>query len=177
MRRIQDGEMASMNVLFERYQRPMYNFFMKSTFDAVASEELTQELFIRMLRYSASYRPELGSVKSWLFRMAANLHINYRNAQSKKAMHSVVLTESHLAVAETNDARRFTEEEYEKLGASLQQLKTEQRQLIVLSKYQGLKYEEIASITGLSVVNVRVKIHRAILALREVYFKPTKPTV
>jgi RNA polymerase sigma-70 factor (ECF subfamily) len=66
---------------------------------------------------------------------------------------------------------RYTETDYSRLDGALQELDIEQREVLVMSRYQGLKYEEIAVILGLSVNAVKVRVHRSILALRKVYFK------
>jgi RNA polymerase sigma factor (sigma-70 family) len=170
MKEVQNGRLEAMAVLFERYQTPMYNYFLKLSFDASQSEDLTQQLFIRALQYRNSFCPEQGRVKTWLYRMAVNLHIDHRKQQAKRRMLVVPLDDVHAAVSETT-AGNFTEADYSILDKSLIQLEPEQRNLILLCRYQGLKYEEVAAILGMSVANVKVKMHRAILALRKLYFK------
>lgn len=63
----------------------------------------------------------------------------------------------------------FPEEDYEKLDRAIMSLSDAQRELIVLSRYQGLKYEEISSITNQSVSAIKVGIHRALRQLRTVF--------
>jgi RNA polymerase sigma factor (sigma-70 family) len=67
----------------------------------------------------------------------------------------------------------FNEEEYEKLDRAMARLTPEQKEILVLSRFQGLKYEEISSIRDLSVPAIKVQVHRAIKQLREHYFKLT----
>ncbi|GAH56031.1 unnamed protein product [marine sediment metagenome] len=62
-------------------------------------------------------------------------------------------------------------ERFQQLNSALAKLSEEQRELLVLSRFQGLKYEEISKINGTTVGVVKVKIHRAINKLREVYFE------
>jgi DNA-binding NarL/FixJ family response regulator len=54
---------------------------------------------------------------------------------------------------------------------ALERLPPDDRELLVMSRFEELKYEEIAEATGLSLANVKVRIHRAIKKLREVYFQ------
>jgi RNA polymerase sigma factor (sigma-70 family) len=170
MKKVQNGQLEAMAILFDRYQVRIYNYFLKLSFDASQSEDLTQQLFIRALQYRNSFRPQQGSVKTWLYRMAVNLHIDHKKQQAKHRMLVVPLNDVHGSVAETA-TRSFTEADYSKLDKALVQLEPEQRKLILLCRYQGLKYEEVAAIMGMTVVNVKVKMHRAILALRKLYFK------
>jgi RNA polymerase sigma-70 factor (ECF subfamily) len=170
MKEVQNGRLEAMAVLFERYQMRMYNYFLKLSFDASQSEDLTQQLFIRALQYRNSFRPEQGSVKTWLYRMAVNLHIDHKKQQTKHQVLVVPLDDVHGSVTEAATSN-FTEADYSTLDKALMQLEPEQRKLILLCRYQGLKYKEVAAIMGMSVVNVKVKMHRAIFALRKLYFK------
>lgn len=170
MKEVQDGRLEAMAVLFERYQVSIYNYFFKLSFDASQSEDLTQQLFIRALQYRNSFRSGQGSVKTWLYRMAVNLHIDYKKQQAKHRLRVVPLDDAHGSVAETTD-NHFTEPDYSILDKALMRLEPEQRELILLSRYQGLSYREISVITGRSVANVKVKMHRTILALRKLYFE------
>lgn len=175
MKEVQNGRLEAMTALFDRYQVRMYNYFFKLSFDASQSEDLTQQLFIRALQYRSSFRPEQGSVKTWLYRMAVNLHIDHSKRQAKHKMTVMPLDDVHGEVAEQTTSD-FTEADYSTLDKALMQLEPEQQKLILLCRYQGLKYEEVAAIMGISVVNVKVKMHRAILALRKLYFSKSKGT-
>ncbi len=103
--------------------------------------------------------------------MARNLHTDYRK-QQKKADEKFMNTESYpLDVLEVRDS--FGEEEYERLEKALSQLNDEQKEIIVLSRYQGLKYEEISAIVNQSIPAIKVAMHRAIKQLRGIYFSQT----
>lgn len=175
MKEVQNGRLEAMAVLFDRYQAPMYNYFFKLSFDASQSEDLTQQLFIRALQYRNSFRPDQGRVKTWLYRMAVNLHIDHTKLQAKHRMTVMPLDEVHGEVAEMSSGN-YTEADYTKLDKALMQLEPEQQKLILLCRYQGLKYEEVAAVMGMSVANVKVKMHRAIIALRKIYFGKSNGT-
>jgi RNA polymerase sigma factor (sigma-70 family) len=175
MKEVQNGRLEAMAVLFDRYQASMYNYFFKLSFDASQSEDLTQQLFIRALQYRNSFRPEQGRVKTWLYRMAVNLHIDHRKLQAKHRMTVMPLDDVHGEVAERTTSD-FTEADYSKLDRALTQLEPEQQKLILLCRYQGLKYDEVAAVMGMSVANVKVKMHRAISALRKIYFSNSNRT-
>ncbi len=67
----------------------------------------------------------------------------------------------------------YSEAHLEKLNTALARLAPEQRELLVLSRYQGMKYEEIAKLRGLSMAATKVQIHRAMKQLKALYFKDT----
>jgi RNA polymerase sigma factor (sigma-70 family) len=60
------------------------------------------------------------------------------------------------------------------LHQSMARLSDEQRELLVLTRFQQMKYEEVAAIMDTTVANIKVKVHRAILKLREYYFEIEK---
>ena len=73
------------------------------------------------------------------------------------------------------DKDEFLQEEREAiLHKSLALLKDDDRELLVLTKFQHMKYEEVAEVLDTSVSNVKVKVHRAIQKLREIYFELEK---
>jgi len=153
MQNVRDGNIAEMSVLFERYHLRLYNFFLKMGLQKDISQDLTQNLFYRIIKYRRTYRAGY-SLKSWIYQMARNLHADYRKQQEV-----------------VDDTDRYREEDYERLDYALTLLGDEQRELIVLSRYQGLKYEEISTIVNQSVPAIKVAIHRAIKQLRSIYFK------
>ena len=75
----------------------------------------------------------------------------------------------HENTAEANEP--YGAEEFRLLDEALLKLSPEQQELIILSRYQGLKYEEISEIRNISVGAIKVQMHRAIKQLREIYFK------
>ncbi len=168
MHRVKGGDLAAMSVLFERYHLRIYNFFLRLTFDMDISQDLTQNLFYRMIRYRSSYNSDF-SVKSWMFQIARNLHSDFRS-QEKKREELVSRQESYQAEPADN-ADGYSEEDYQRLDRALENLPPVQKEMIVLSRYQGLKYEEISEIMNQSVPAIKVAIHRAIRQLRKYYFK------
>jgi len=168
MQRVKDGNLEEMSVLFERYHMRIYNFFLKMCMKKDISQDLTQNLFYRMIKYKHTYKNEY-SVKSWIYQMARNLHADYRR-QQKRVDEKFMNTESYpVEILDTRDS--YEEEDYERLEKALSQLNEEQKEIIVLSRFQGLKYEEISPIVNQSVPAIKVAMHRAIKQLRGIYFK------
>ena len=74
---------------------------------------------------------------------------------------------------DTDDANLIDERE-RLLHQSMEKLESDQRELLVLTRFQHMKYEEVALIMNTSVANIKVRVHRAIAKLREHYFELEK---
>lgn len=169
MYQVKDGHLPELRQLFDRYSLPVYNFFLKLTVDADASEDLTQTLFYRIIRYRHTFNAHTGSFKSWMYQMARNLHADHCRQKMRLAEMIKTVHDYPEDVAE-ND-RSFKEKDFEKLNEALSGLGPVDRELIVLSRYEGLKYAEIARMKNMSLSAVKVQIHRALKDLKEIYFK------
>jgi RNA polymerase sigma factor (sigma-70 family) len=170
MKRVKEGNLAELSILFERYHVRLYNFMLRLTFDRSVSQDLTQNLFYRILKYRHTFRED-HSFKSWIYQLARNIHIDFCKQQQKTAERYTQVEEFNVNLAE--DQEGFTEEDYDKLDRAMARLTPEQKEILVLSRFQGLKYEEISSIRDLTVPAIKVQVHRAIKQLREHYFKLT----
>jgi RNA polymerase sigma-70 factor (ECF subfamily) len=168
MDNVKNGDLSDMSVLFERYHLRIYNFFFRLTYDMDVSQDLTQNLFYRMIKYKNSYKSEY-SVKSWIFQIARNLHADYFKEEKRSG--ELFQKTDNYGVDPADDAEGYHEDDYERLEKAMSDLSAEQKEIIVLSKYQGMKYEEISEITNQSVGAIKVAMYRAIRQLRGVYFK------
>ena len=80
MEDVRDGRVEKLAVLFERYQTMLYNFFLRLTGNRAASEDLVQEVFVRVLKYRTGYLSE-SRFNVWLFQIARNAHIDHLRKQ------------------------------------------------------------------------------------------------
>ncbi len=168
MQRVKEGNLQELATLFERYHVRMFNFFLKLSGDRVLSQDFTQNLFYRILKYRSSFK-EGNSFKSWIYQMARNIYYDYCREHQKQNDHFTQVESFNDEVADTFDT--FSQDDYDRLDTALAKLENGQREIIILSRYQGLKYEEISKITDLSVAAIKVQVHRAIKQLRTLYFK------
>ena len=166
---VKEGHLSELTALFDRYQVLLYNFFCRLTMDKAASEDLTQNLFYRVIRYRQSYDPSQGTFRSWIYRMARNVHFDFCKQEQKAPGR---LTDPEDAEERLADKiTGFTEDQYQRLDEVMAKLPAEQREILVLSRYQGLKYEEISRIKEISVAAIKVQVYRALKQLRTLYFK------
>lgn len=168
MLKVKEGETELLSVLFNRHQKHLFNFLLHQGIDYHKSEDYLQQIFYRILKYRKSYRED-ASFKTWMFSIARNVVKRDYERQKIKYAQMCPLTEAaYVADADENSLR---EEELKQLYASLEKLSVTEREIINLSRFQGLKYEAISEITGLSNSAIKVKMHRAMNKLRTYYFQ------
>jgi RNA polymerase sigma-70 factor, ECF subfamily len=162
MLQVRSGEAEMLGVLFDRYQTPLYNFYTKMTQDRVLSEDLVQDVFLRILRYRQTYRPGTP-FRAWMYQIARNARVD---AMRKVKPETEMLAEP-IAPATADAAQQ--KQEAQLLQRALMQLPEDKREILILSRYQELRYEEIARLMGCDVGAVKVRVHRAVQQLREVF--------
>src|ERR1700682_3066506 len=80
MLEVRDGAGETLGVLFDRYQTPLFNFYSKMTGDRILSEDLVQEVFLRILKYRQSYTPGTP-FRSWMYQIARNARLDHFRKQ------------------------------------------------------------------------------------------------
>jgi RNA polymerase sigma factor (sigma-70 family) len=163
MVQVRNGEVEMLGVLFDRYQTPLYNFYTKMTQDRAVSEDLVQDVFLRILRYRQTYRPGTA-FRTWMYQIARNARLDH----VRKVKPEAPLTAEPMAPAPSSDSAQQKQEAL-LLQRALMQLPEDKREILILSRYQELKYEEIARLMSCEVGAVKVRVHRALQQLREMY--------
>ncbi|MEO1049607.1 MAG: sigma-70 family RNA polymerase sigma factor [Bacteroidota bacterium] len=172
MEAVKHGDLKKASAIFDLYHKRMYNFFVKITLDRELGHDLTQNLFLRLIKYRGSYKEGM-KFQSWFFQMARNVYADH--FRKTKFMYSDFTDIERLGeYTHGNDEENEQTEREKLLYRSLGKLDEEDRELLVLSRFQKLKYEEISQVMDISVANVKVKVHRAIKKLRDNYFQLEK---
>lgn len=169
MSEVKNGNLDAMIPLFDTYNIKLYNFFLRLTRNKETSEDLTQNVFSRILSYRTSYQ-EGASFRTWIYQMARNVHIDHYH--KNKFLISDYKSADEIGI-DASDALEEMEKKEKQfaLYEALDQLDQDQKEIIELSRFQGLKYQEISEITGNSVTAIKVKVHRAMNKLRGLYFE------
>jgi len=168
MLKVKAGDLDRMGLLFERHYRPLFGFLYRMTADKENSEDLVQNVFLRMLKYRHTFKGE-GEFRTWMYHLARNV-LNDHHRQRKRQPDSPEHEFRDLA-DESGENMLAGEEEVNLLNRALSRLTEEHREILVLSRYQELAYGEIARILNISEANVRVRIHRAMAQLKSAYTK------
>jgi RNA polymerase sigma-70 factor, ECF subfamily len=144
--------------LFERHHRSVFGFLRRMEGSAQDAEDLTQEVFLRVLRALDQYQ-ERALERAWVFRIARNVWLDHRRALSR-APRAAPATDIHLARPAAGGLAGLA------LDQALARLPEAEREAFLLREVGGLGYVEIAEATGATPDAVRSRIHRARLALR-----------
>lgn len=172
MEAVKNGDLQQVSMLFDRYNKPIYNFLARMTMDRALAEDLTQNVFFRIIKYRSSYREGLR-FQSWIYKIARNIFSDHYQKEKNKFSDFVDMEKISEHVPD-GDENQKQEEQEKLLLRSMEMLTDEQRELLVLTRFQHMKYEDVAVIMDTTVANIKVKVHRAIAKLREHYFQLEK---
>lgn len=172
MEAVKNGNLQQAALLFERYHKRIFNFLARMAIDRALAEDLTQNVFLRIIKYRNSYREGL-KFQSWIYQVARNVFADHYQAHKNKTSNFIAVENISDHMADYNEAADMDEKE-KLLHQSMAKLSEEQRELLILTRFQHLKYEDVAAIMDTTVANIKVKVHRAILKLREYYLELEK---
>ncbi len=169
MQQVKSGNTEQLGLLYERYKKLLFNFFYQMNFDKKLSEDLVQNVFIRVLKYKHTYTDQNKFV-SWIFQIARNENYDYfnKNVKNKETVNISKLanrSSEHEGIQKELEKK----EAIELLNKAIQQLPYKKREVIILSKLKQLKYSEIGIIIGCNEVTARAKAHRALKELKTMY--------
>ena len=169
MLKVKKGDLDKLGLLYERYKKMLFIFFFRMNHDQLLSEDLVQNVFVRILKYRYTFRGDGGDAafKIWLFHIARNL--NYEHFRKNKAGWKESITDRHETISfhreEMLDISR--DENLHLLRLAIERLEEEKREIIVLSKIEGMKYSEIGKVLDCSEGAVKTKVFRALRELKK----------
>ena len=167
MRIVQAGDFSTTSEIYDRYSSRIYNFAYRFLRNSEAAEDATQEVFVKMLKHASQFHGD-AKLSTWLFSIAANWCRDYLRKADNKAKEAEEVLVSIPAPAELAPDRNLERrQEEERVRSALLKLTPEQREAILLSRYQGLSYAEIAQISGCSEGAVKTRVFRAMETLKK----------
>lgn len=174
MLEVKAGQLDKLGTLFDRHAKSLFGFFYRITGDKEVSQDLVQNVFFRMLKYRHTFTAE-GKFITWMYHLARNVSADYFK-KSKKFSFSknLDLWANKLSDPAIRDEDYGREQEIELLQQALDRLPADKREVLVLSRYQELKYQEIAKVLNCTEGNVKVKVHRAFQELKSIFMKLTQ---
>jgi RNA polymerase sigma-70 factor, ECF subfamily len=176
MLRVKEGDDAAFEYLVLKFRRPMLSFMYRMARNSAVAEELVQEVFLRVYRSRATYNAE-AKFSTWLYRIATNLGVNHaRDTKHERPELAVNLDQPDSETGQTPDLADATPSAEQALLRSerlaairqhVQNLPERQRMAVLMHKYQGLDYKQIAEVLKLSESATKSLLFRAYETLRE----------
>jgi RNA polymerase sigma-70 factor (ECF subfamily) len=177
MLRVREGDTDALRELIERHQRAVINTIHRAIGDANEAEDLAQRVFVQVYRSAKRYKPT-AKFTTWLFTITRNTILNEHRRRSRHPAESLDAMQdpgdadtAGWQPADTSvrdPAQEAVERELqEKIKEAVQELPETQRTAVILCRYQGLSYEEIAEVLGCSVSATKSLLHRARLTLKD----------
>lgn len=169
MDQVREGRVERLALVFERHHLHLYNFFLRLTRQRGVSEDLVQEVFLRLLRYRSSYRPG-APFAPWMWQIARNVHFDHvKGLQPYVSLDE--LKEGLPDDREGSDSHLQRDQEAAHLQAALARLDPSKRELLLLSRNPDLAYKDLAPLMACSVGTLKVQVHRALKELKAVFME------
>jgi RNA polymerase sigma-70 factor (ECF subfamily) len=177
IRAINSGQFDRFPDLVKRYEQKLYNFSLRMCRDPADAEDTVQETFLNVFKYLKDFRYET-KFKNWLYRVAASTCIKKRRKSKFAPQRELSLDEFYpQSEAEVSDQvpdwaqmpldKLLSNELLDKINEAIVTLPEKYRLVIVLRDIEGFSTAETAQILNLSDANVKVRLHRARLFLRD----------
>ncbi len=163
--RIRRGDTEGAGELFERYAPALLRFTDRMLSDRAAAEEVTQEVFVKVISRAHQYDGRAG-VASWLFAIAANACRDRRRRDRRATVVPLEAVAEPRAKGEGVEAAMASRERRRAVREALADLSEEQREALILARYHGMPYAEIAETLGITVGAVKTRIFRAVETLK-----------
>jgi RNA polymerase sigma-70 factor (ECF subfamily) len=178
---ILNGDRSRFNALVWRWEKPLYNFILRYLGNKELARDVTQRVFIRVYKNLTKLR-EPEKFSSWLYQIAANLCRDEIKRMNRRDFISLDLIQEN----NENEGYRLPEELHESTELSpetklnqkqigslvqkaLQQLPEEQRVVIIMKEYQGLKFREIAEALNQPLNTIKSRMYYGLNGLRKIF--------
>jgi RNA polymerase sigma factor (sigma-70 family) len=171
MKLIASRSEEALRKLYHRYERPIYSFAYRMVEDAMMSEEIVQELFLRIWNTAERIDGAQGKLTSWMFTLTRNITIDLlREKRSRTPQQHMADSEQQQFVA---DERMNTEAEVEKkwvgeeVKAALDDLNEDQKKVVEWIYYQGYTHEEVSDKHSIPLETIKSRVRLAMKQLQQ----------
>jgi RNA polymerase sigma-70 factor (ECF subfamily) len=174
MRKIKDGDMPAFDTLVRRWEHRLYNVVCKILSDPETTRDVCQDIFLKIYQTAKKYRP-VGQFKMWLYRIAVNQSINELKKRKRHQTYSLAHDDEDEKgtfgddlidpepqpdeIAQQNEINSCIQD-------ALKNLPTDQRIIVILRHYEGLKFQQIAEILNCPLGTVKSRIYSAMDQLK-----------
>jgi RNA polymerase sigma-70 factor, ECF subfamily len=169
-----EDDQQTFHELYQKYHERVYSICFRMTQNTSESEDLTQDVFVRLFRTIGSFRGE-SAFTTWLHRLTVNLvlmHFRKRKRRQDRSNEEAEL--STYIVPGSQDPKRMRIVDRILLSEVIAKLPEGYRQAIILHDIQGLQHKEIAEAGGRSVGTSKSQLHKGRAMLRELIAGPSQ---
>ncbi len=182
MLRYRNGDEDAFEMLYRRYEKPVFSFIYRILMSAADAEDLCQETFLRLVKEKKKYQVS-GNFKTWIFRIALNLcrdRLRRKKFRSHRSIDAPSLSQNgntnefenslsdpapdQIDCMEKNEMKVLIQQAFKKLPEK-------QRTVVILKEYQALKFSEIAKIMKTPVGTIKSLNHRGRQKLKKILTK------
>ena len=172
MLRVGEGDDTSFALLLERHRGSVVHFLYRMVQNQAVSEELAQEVFLRVYRSRSTYEPT-AKFTTWLFRIATHVALNsIRDGKKEKGHESLDVETSDGMERQVADRQPTVEQEMvqnvklREVRQAIEALPAKQRAAVLMHKYEGLDYAQIGAVLSCSESAIKSLLFRAYESLR-----------
>ncbi len=160
----QGGELSQFSYLYDTYVDKIYQFIYYRVQHKETAEDLTSRVFMKSIDKIKSFQVDKGSFSSWLYKIARNTVIDhYRTKKADIDITNIWDLASGEDVARDIDVK----DKLSQVDKYLEDLKPEQREILIMRVWQGMSHKEIANVLGESEASCKMVFSRTINKLRE----------
>ena len=165
---VRKGEVKKLGLLFDKYSKGLYVYFQLQTKDRLKSEDLVQNVFYNILRYRHTYK-DGSEFRAWIYTIARNEKTHY--FKKRRVLGSNIDIEQSNEIDSNPEKNLEHKTNINHLNMALQMVSSDNRELIILSRFNGLPYSQISEIMGCKIGTLKVRMYRAIKELKEQFKK------
>jgi RNA polymerase sigma-70 factor (ECF subfamily) len=171
MERVQQRDSSALEMLYDRYARPVYSLVLRISQQPASAEEIVQDVFLQLWRNAGSFQITRGPLESWLFTMARNRALDFLRLKREKQRRREDSTDFNVLFSavtrpdlegDIDRSRRA-----KKVRAVMSSLPESQRRAIELAFFDGMSHSEISEAMGEALGTVKSWIRGGLLRLRQ----------
>lgn len=165
---VKEGNIDLAGILYQRYRDVLFRFFFNLMQNASLSEDLVQNVFVRILKYRDKFKGH-GEFKYWIFAIARNVHADHYRQKGNRYTEDVDQWTDQIINDQEDHLRLERKEEIQILRNALKRLPPDKREVLILSRLHGMKYAQIGQLMNLNEGTVKVRVFRAMKQLKKIY--------
>ncbi len=150
------------SIIFSRHSSRIFAYCRRFIGNKEEAQDIFQETFLRF-HQSASKDREMTNVPAFILRIARNLCVNYKKREKQS-----VSFEDFMVADSSSETESEKNEMMDLIKNALETLPDDYKEPLILREYNGLSYNEISDITGQSLANVKIRIHRAKQRIKDI---------